>query len=168
MYIQTKRLLIRPYEDRDMAAAIEILKNKTVTKTFMVPDYPSEEDYQRLFRRMQEDSRAEDRYAGGIYLDDQLVGLLLDVEVTERSVEVGYALHPDYHNRGFATEVLTAAIEYLFAKGFSEVLAGAFRENAASIRVMEKSGMTRLLRQEEIEYRGAVHTCVYYSVKSAG
>lgn len=99
MYIQTKRLLIRPYEDRDLEAMVELLKNETVTKTFMVPDYPSEEDYQRLFRRMQEDSRAEDRYAGGVYLDDQLVGLLLDVEVTERSVELGYALHPDYHNR---------------------------------------------------------------------
>lgn len=163
MYIQTKRLEIRPYADRDMAAAIGILKNKTVTRTFMVPDYPSEEDYQKLFRRMQADALATDHYAGGIYFEDRLVGFLLDVEKEGRCVEMGYALHPDYHNRGFATEAMTAAIEYLFAQGFTEVLAGAFRENAASIRVMQKCGMKLLDRTDEIGYRGKTHICVYYS-----
>lgn len=166
MYIQTKRLEIRPYEDRDMEAAVELLKNKTVTKTFLVPDYPAEEDYQKLFYKLQKDSLDGAHYAGGIYFENRLVGLLLDVENDGRSVELGYALHPDYYNRGFATEAVNGTVRHLFAKGFSEVLAGAFRENAASIRVMQKCGMQKLDRTDEIEYRGATHTCVYYSVKN--
>jgi len=53
----------------------------------------------------------------------------------------------------------------MFARGFSEVLAGAFEENLASMRIMEKSGMTRIEKTDEIEYRGKVHQCVYYSKK---
>ena len=33
------------------------------------------------------------------------------------------------------------------------------------IRVMEKSGMKREEKTDEIEYRGAVHRCVYYSIR---
>ena len=51
----------------------------------------------------------------------------------------------------------------LFAKGFREVVCGAFEENTASLRVMEKAGMEKLDITESIEYRGKVHNCVYYS-----
>ena len=53
----------------------------------------------------------------------------------------------------------------LFSEGFSAVKAGAFSENAASIRVMEKCGMTKTGETEQIEYRGKTHTCVYYAIE---
>ena len=52
----------------------------------------------------------------------------------------------------------------MFSQGFETVLAGAFVENAASMRVMEKSGMTRQDYTDEIEYRGVTHTCIYYAI----
>ena len=78
-------------------------------------------------------------------------------------IEVGYALLPAYHNRGFATEALVGAIEYLRGCGFSRILAGAFAENAASLRVMEKAGMVRIDKTDAIDYRGHMHTCIYYA-----
>lgn len=46
--------------------------------------------------------------------------------------------------------------------GYTEVVAGAFSENIASRRVMEKCGMTLTEQEEDIEYRGKTHHCVYY------
>ena len=52
----------------------------------------------------------------------------------------------------------------LFSFGFLQVTAGAFENNAASIRVMEKSGMVRLDRTDTVTYRGKEHRCVYYGI----
>ena len=60
------------------------------------------------------------------------------------------------------TTALQLAMEELFALGYEEILTGAFSTNIASIRVMEKCGMTKLSKTDEIQYRGLTHTCVYY------
>lgn len=72
---------------------------------------------------------------------------------------------PDFQNRGYATEALSAAIGDLFQKGFGEIIAGAFENNTASCRVMEKCKMTRTEREETIKYREQLYHCIYYSIK---
>ena len=59
---------------------------------------------------------------------------------------------------------LKLAIADLFELGFKQVVAGAFVENPASLRVMEKAGMTPIEKVDEIEYRGRTHTCVYRAI----
>ena len=80
-------------------------------------------------------------------------------------MEVGYLIHPEYHGKGYMTEALIAFIQDLFSLGLEEVIAGAFEENPASLRVMQKAGMTLLDKSDELEYRGKVHRCIYYSKK---
>ena len=58
------------------------------------------------------------------------------------SIEVGYALKPAYWNRGYATEMTHAVLEAGFAIGLTRIVAIALASNAASRRVMEKTGMT--------------------------
>ena len=53
----------------------------------------------------------------------------------------------------------------LAERGYREVTAGAFEENRASLRVMEKSGMERSFFQEPVSYRGENHLCVYYAIR---
>lgn len=48
--------------------------------------------------------------------------------------------------------------------GYSEIKAGFFEENQASRRVMEKSGMKIHDQTDDIEYRGKIHHCIYYSI----
>ena len=67
-----------------------------------------------------------------------------------------------FKNKGFATETLSACIDLIFQSGFKTVKAGAFEENFASQRVMQKCGMTLTGEEEQIEYRGEIHRCVYY------
>ena len=159
------RLILGPLSDTDEAAMIRILTDDIIKKTYMVPDFTSQDQAKKLFLRLKELSRSKERFVRGIYADDHLVGMINDVGIDGRRIELGYVIHPDHHNRGYCTEALKKAIEELFYNEFEEILAGAFAENAASIRVMEKAGMQRSDRREEIEYRGEVHRCVYYEIK---
>ena len=163
--IFTERLLLRPYTEADCEPMIRILRNKEISKTFMLPDFEDDAAAERLFRKILIYSHQEDHFERAICLDDRLIGFLNDVEIKDGTVELGYVIHPDYQNRGYATEALTAAIRELFRLGYSTVRAGYFAENSASVRVMEKSGMHPVSRVDTIEYRGEIHKCLYYEIK---
>lgn len=165
MQIKTERLELKPISPESLDAVVELLSDETVKQTYMVPDFPNRQEAEKLANRLIALSEQEKRHVAGIYFGDALIGVLNETESTEDWIEVGYAVMPRYHNQGFCTEALRASIAYFFAEGFREMLAGAFEENLASIRVMIKSGMEKLERREEIEYRGRIHNCVYYSVK---
>ena len=93
-----------------------------------------------------------------------MIGFLNDVEICEDKIELGYVINPQYHNCGYATEALKASIDYLFQRSFSEIIAGAFENNASSIKVMLKCGMKQMKKQDNIEYQGIIHHCIYYSI----
>jgi RimJ/RimL family protein N-acetyltransferase len=164
--LKTPRLSLGEIRECDFDALMAIFKSDVVKATYMVPDLETREAEIKLFERLKDLSLREDRYVFGILLDGKLIGLLNDTEICGKTIEVGYALHPDYHGRGFATEALGAVIPYLFAERFDQILAGAFETNTASMRVMEKCGMKRTKMTSETEYRGKTHKCVYYSIKS--
>lgn len=161
----TKDLHIHPFDEGDRQALGEILKDRRVAKTYMLPDFDSEAAVDRMFARFQELSLRDDRYVAGIFLGEELIGFMNDVEVKDGRIELGYVIAPTHWNKGYATQMLCGAVKDLFARGYGEVVAGAFVENPASIRVMVKSGMTKISFEEDIDYRGMSHHCLYYSVK---
>lgn len=165
MYIKTERLELKPLSDGDRDNMIDLLTNSEIKKTYMIPDFENEDQIEKAFLRIKKGSLEEKVYQAGIFLEGELIGYVNEAERDGAAIELGYMLHPNHHNRGYATEMLKAVIDEMFARGFTEVLAGAFEENPASMRVMEKSGMTRIEKTDDIEYRGKVHKCVYYSKK---
>ena len=167
MQIRTERLELKPIRNVDVEALTDLLTDDVVKTTYMVPDFPDREGARNMAQRIKTLSEDPSRNVAGIFLDDQLIGLLNQTEVCGERIEVGYALLPRFHGRGYATEALRGAIEYFFRQGFREVIAGAFEENAASIRVMVKSGMTKMEETDEVTYRGKTHRCVYYQAKRA-
>ena len=57
-------------------------------------------------------------------------------------VDVGYRLYKKYWGNGYASEAAKASIDYGFEKlGLERIIAHARKENAASLRVLEKCGM---------------------------
>ncbi len=66
-------------------------------------------------------------------------------------IKVGYTIAPAFQGRGYATEAVGALVAYAFdVLGAEVVRAHASAENAASIRVAEKVGMSLV---ERIEHR---------------
>ena len=75
-------------------------------------------------------------------------------------IEIGYRLHPDYWNRGLATEAARAVRDYAFeVMKLERVISLIHPDNRASRRVTEKNGMTL---EKETTFRGfptLVFTC---------
>ena len=154
---------LRIFQEEHCPVMLEILTHPQVNKTYMLPDFPAKEDAIPLFRRLYELSRNPDRFVRGIFAGETLVGFLNDVEIQNGAIELGYVIHPDHWGNGYATAALKLAMEELFRLGYREVVTGAFEENPASLRVMEKAGMRRLEKTDLIDYRGRQHLCIYYS-----
>lgn len=155
---------IRILTEADEAALVGLLTNHQIKQTYMLPDFSQESDAIPLARRLMALSREEDRFVRGMEENGTLVGFLNDVEIENGAIELGYVVHPDHWGQGFATAALKLAIDELFRRGYREILCGAFVENPASLRVMEKAGMSRIDKIDEIEYRGKLHRCVYCSI----
>lgn len=157
---------LKKLTESDWGVMAQLLTDETIKQTYMLPDFEKTEDAYPLFRRLAELSQDRNHFVRGIWTEEKLVGFCNDVEILDGSIELGYAIHPAHWGKGYATEALKLAVRDLFALGYREVTAGAFAENIASIRVMEKAGMVQMAKTEEIEYRGKVHQCVYYSVRN--
>ena len=159
-------LKLRPFLPTDQTRILETVTSTKVNQTYMLPDFERIEDAIPLFERLSKLSHDSSRFVRCIDVDGQAIGFLNDVEIKDGSIELGYVIHPDFHNRGYMTGALKTAIDELFALNYERVICGAFEGNKASQRVMEKSGMTKIEFTEIIEYRGIQHLCVYYEKRS--
>lgn len=155
------KIILRAFIPEDRERILDILTSDRVNRTYMLPDYEKREDAIPLFRRLTELSHDPGRFVRCIARENEAIGFLNDVEIKDGSIELGYVIHPDYHNRGYMTCALKQAISKLFDLGYKCVICGAFEENRASQRVMEKCGMERIEHTDEIDYRGIIHRCVY-------
>ena len=62
--------------------------------------------------------------------------------------EIGYLVHPDYWNKGIATEASQAIVDWLLSTGeITSISASCDTDNIGSIKVLEKLGFS-LIRTE--------------------
>ena len=67
-------------------------------------------------------------------------------------VEIGYAISPAYENQGLATEAARGMIEYAFSwANVRMVDAHTLAEENASVKVLQKCGMTRIAEKHGTE-----------------
>ena len=163
--MKNQNIFLKPITLESEENMLDILTSDIVNRYYMLPDFTRREDAIPLFQKLINLSMDKKRYVRGIYLEDDLIGFMNDVEVINGSIELGYVIHPAFHGRGYMTTALKTAISELFTMDYQEVITGAFDENVASIRVMEKSGMTLMEKADQIEYRGKEHHCIYYHIK---
>ena len=152
---------LRAFQESDWPRLAMLATSTEVNKTYMLPDFESVEKTRPLFDRLMAMSKDDKRYVRAMEENGEFVGFCNDVERNGDSVEIGYAMCPDIWGRGYCTAALKLVIADLFELGFNQVVAGAFVENPASLRVMEKAGMTPIDKVDDIEYRGSIHKCVY-------
>lgn len=164
--IETERLVLRSMREEDCDEVCNLLTNKQIAKTYMLPDFRSREEEIKLFNFLKDLSDNSKRFVYGIDLDGRIIGFINDVDISDGEIELGFVIHPEYHNFGYATEALTHAIDTLYDMGYTTVKTGAFECNLASQRVMEKAGMQRLNITEEIEYRGVAHRCIMFEKRA--
>jgi RimJ/RimL family protein N-acetyltransferase len=158
--VRTARLTIRPAVLADLPRLYEIRSQPVVTQ-WLTGRTTSYDDYVARYG-------APDRMSRTLVAanDAGLVGdLMLQVESPWSQAEataeaentqgaLGWCVDPAYSGRGYATEAAAELLRICFEElGLRRVVAGAFADNAASVRVMEKIGM----RIESRTRRSALH-----------
>ena len=161
---KTPKISLGTIRECDFDSLIAILKSEEVGKTYMVPDLETKEQELALFSRLLHLSKSGEKFFKGIFSNDRLIGIINQTDLYDKSIELGYALSPEFFGKGYMTAALKDAISFLFENGFEEITAGAFEYNIASIRVMQKCNMMPIEKTEDIEYRGRMHKCVFYSI----
>ena len=92
--IQTARLCLRAISDCDRDHLIALLTNHEVRKTFMVPELKTTSEQMQMFDVLKAMSHSPEHFVRGIYLHDDLIGFLNDVEIDGKEIEIGYVIHP--------------------------------------------------------------------------
>lgn len=147
--LETDRLVLRRWTVDDIGAAFAILGDPEVTRYLG----ESGEPFPDLAQTRAWLERIQGKYAewgdyGSWAAAEKATGEviggggLLPLEGGP-DVEVFYHFRADCWGRGFATELTRALIEYAFDRlDLSRVVGVAYPANTASLRVMEKAGMT--------------------------
>ena len=101
-------------------------------------------------------------YYFAIRLNNKLIGVMKSYE--SDYLELGYAINEDYWNKGYATIALKLVTDYFLSiDRIKKIILGAFSDNYASIRVMEKCGYSFMgLKKDEFYYKGKSRDIAYF------
>ena len=153
--LETARLILRPFGKEDLKRLAELMANADFMRFSLGPK--TYEETAAFLETVIGWHRAglPSPFSVVIRSDGVLVGYcgFLHQEVDdEKEIEIGYRFHPDYWNRGIATEAATKVRDHAFGDlELPRVISLIHYDNAPSRRVAEKIGMTF---EKETLFRG--------------
>ena len=153
--IETPQVLLRAPEPGDIDALFEIQRDAHVMRhTFIARDRAATEQFVSSHAdRFDEDGFAP--WTATLKSEGVVVGwggLNKDPIAPEWGPEVAYFIHPAYHGRGLATEIVHAALGLGFdVLALPEIYAFTRPANVGSRRVLAKTGFTCVGYVPELE-----------------
>lgn len=144
--IETVRLTLRTFEEKDMEALYLLLSDKEVN-TFL-PWFPIKtlEETKKFFQDLLKDQKYT--FAICIRGNNYPVGYI-KVETSD-SYDFGYALRKEFWHSGIATEASKALVELLKRDGIPYITATHDRNNPRSGGVMRQIGMKYCYSYKEL------------------
>ncbi|MBT5855153.1 GNAT family N-acetyltransferase [bacterium] len=147
--IETQRLMLRCLTDDDLPAFALMNSDPEVMTYF--PSTVDEQTTMSMIRSEQDNYRQEGYCLFACVLKEtaEFIGFVglhkVGFEIHfAPAVEVGWRLVKAHWNQGYATEAALVVIDFGFSEiGLQEIVSFTARQNKASIRVMEKCGLTR-------------------------
>ncbi len=147
MIFETERLYVRHWQQPDLHN-LHQLYSDTAIMEYIRPVLTIDET--RQIFNAQIDQYNIDEYLGRYVIIEKVsnsfVGIFLLRKPADRTgVEIGYAFRKQDWGKGFATEIVKAAVQYVFTStDFSSIYAYTDKRNINSKKVLEKSGFTYL------------------------
>lgn len=147
MIIETERLLLREPSIDDVDDMYNNWASDPEVTKFLTWNYHKnkEETKDILERWIKEiEDPKTHRFIISLKEDQKAVGSIdvVDYDEKDGSPEIGYCISRKLWNKGYMSEAAKAFINYLFNQGFKKIRIGAYVENAASNRVIQKCGFT--------------------------
>lgn len=152
--LQTERLILKlaTVEDIPEIHTLHSFPEVDRYNTLGIPD--TLEDTATIMQRLLDANHSKEKYTF-IVLDktsNQFIGLagMTPGKAKYRSAEIWYKIMPQERGKGYASELSKTLIQFCFnTLNFHRVEAGCAVDNAASVKVLEKSGMKRKGRRRQ-------------------
>ena len=165
--IETERLVLRPVTLDDAEAMFEYASDKETTRY----TFPTNQSLEETKNNIAQFYLANPLGRWGIELKNsgEFIGTidLHKIDTVLKKAAIGYIIHQKYWNQGLTTEANRAVIKLAFEEiGMNKLTALHDKDNPASGKVMEKSGM-RFSHEEpyarmDQHEKGRIVTRVYY------
>ena len=168
--LHTTRLLLRPWKITDAEALYAQAHNPIIGKRCGWSPHKSVEESREIIEVVLSKS-----HSFAICLANNIpigsIGLLLQGEsnlpISESEAEIGYWLGEDFWGKGYVTEATLRVLQYAFEElHLTQLWAGAYEENIASQRVLEKCGFGYHHTIEDFLFplTGERHTSLIYTL----
>lgn len=139
MIAETKRLILRRFEERDLEDLYAYLSDPEVVAFEPYKPMTREEVRENLAWRISTgemiavELRSTGRVIGNVYLGKR----------DQDALELGFVFHRDHWGRGYARESCEALMALAFQRGVHRIYAECDPENAASWHLLEGLGFRR-------------------------
>jgi RimJ/RimL family protein N-acetyltransferase len=155
MILETPRLILRPFQEEDIDRLAELMANRDFM-LFSRGPYTREQTQTALEKFLSWNQAGLPSQFGVMFRgNNEVIGYcgFLHWHLDGRDeIEIGYRLHPDYWNKGLATEAARAVRDHAFGNlNLSRVISLIHPDNLPSRRVAEKNGMKS---ERETVFRG--------------
>ena len=157
--IETERLRLRPFEERDLDALANILARPDVMRYLYEEPCTRQEVATILRERITMDHLTNQGDNLMLAIDDKASGAmigsvnLLWTSQEHAQGEVGYTLNPDHQGHGYASEAVRAIMGYGFREiDLHRIVGACDARNDASRRLLERVGMREEAHFHECEW----------------
>ena len=142
--LKTERLYLREFEKEDGFHFFQLNNNPDVIKYTGDSAFVSLEDATCFIENYKDyQLNGFGRWAVCLKENDEFIGWCgLKLEPAKKEIDIGFRFYKKYWGKSYATEAALASIEYGFSTlKIKEIVGRAYKENIASIKVLEKCNM---------------------------
>lgn len=168
--LQTKRLLIRPYEEKDEEKVYSVLNSQGIYKTTLNIPFPYPREQVGIWIRFTLKNAVHKRgYEWGLFdKNENYLGNVgvVNIDWKNKNAELTYFIGEAYWKQGYATEVVEAMLKFAFCELELERVQGRCMTcNPASLRVMQKCGLIQEgIARHEVRKEGIYYDVCYSAI----
>ena len=146
--LETKRLVLRRFAVTDALAYYELRSNEEAMRFMDRPFYENKEEALEAIQLTHQNFR-EKKGIWWVLADkrnNKMMGYVgfRDIDVKNKSAEIGYVLHPDYWASGWMTEAVGEVLNFVFAElNLHRVIGNINPENEPSRGLLKKFGFQK-------------------------
>ncbi len=147
MKLETKRLILRDWNKKDINDIIEGLNNYNISKWLVLVPYPyTKKDAEEWISYCKQNAKGKNRsYYFAIELKSEkkvIGGIGIDkLNMFHEIGSDGFWINAKYHGQGYGTEALSETIEFAFNKlKLRRLESGVFKGNMPSLKLQKKFG----------------------------
>lgn len=147
--LETKRLLLRDVNKKDIAALFNLRSNKQAMEFIDRPLASNTDEIKAFIKLINKKTKNNETISWAITLKDapeKLIGTISfhRIELENYRAELGYMLMPEYWNNGFISEAIPMVIDYGFnTMKLHSIEANINPNNTLSRKILEKFGFKK-------------------------